>query len=161
MKYNWSREALENTVAQANCWFNWLDALGIPKKGHNYRTLKKKAVEYGINTSHFSYLFGKTHNGKRSVSSQTTEEFFSPDNMHNPSILKREYINRILEGEAKCEICGIESWIGKPIMLQIHHKDGNHENNSIDNLQLLCPNCHAQTETYCNKTRINEQRNDV
>lgn len=68
-------------------------------------------------------------------------------------ILKREYIERILGGEAKCEICGIKTWLGKPIVLQIHHLDGNHKNNSVDNLQLLCPNCHTQTDTYSNKKR--------
>ena len=53
----------------------------------------------------------------------------------------------------KCEICGISEWEGKPITLQLHHKDGNHFNNNIDNLQVLCPNCHYQTENYCSKNR--------
>ena len=153
MKYDWSKEKLEETVNKANCWFNWLDLLNIPKAGCNYRTLKNKAKEYNIDISHFSYMFGKTHNGKRSVKNQTTDDFFSSENSHNKGILKREYIRRILGGEEKCEICGIGEWIGKPITMQIHHKDGNNKNNSIDNLQLLCPNCHAQTDTYCNKKR--------
>lgn len=51
----------------------------------------------------------------------------------------------------KCEQCLNTSWLGKPINLEIHHKDGNHNNNSLDNLQLLCPNCHSYTENYRGK----------
>ena len=47
-----------------------------------------------------------------------------------------------------CSGCGISSWQGKPITLELEHKDGNSENNSLDNLCLLCPNCHSQTPTY-------------
>lgn len=43
-----------------------------------------------------------------------------------------------------CEICGLTEWNGLDIPLELHHVDGNHFNNSLDNLQLLCPNCHAQ-----------------
>lgn len=50
--------------------------------------------------------------------------------------------------EPKCEMCGIESWLGKPLSMHLHHVDGNRFNNNLDNLQILCPNCHTQTDTY-------------
>ena len=53
----------------------------------------------------------------------------------------------------KCNICGISEWNGEPIKLQVHHKDGNRHNNEIDNLQILCPNCHSQTDNWCAKNR--------
>lgn len=43
----------------------------------------------------------------------------------------------------KCELCGNSEWLGQPIPLELHHKDNNHYNNQIDNLQILCPTCHA------------------
>jgi len=49
---------------------------------------------------------------------------------------------------AGCEICGITDWNGKPIVLEMDHIDGNHEHNHPDNLRLICPNCHSQTDTY-------------
>lgn len=52
-----------------------------------------------------------------------------------------------------CEICKNTVWLDKPISLELHHIDGNPMNNNLDNLQLLCPNCHAQTETYRAKNR--------
>lgn len=50
--------------------------------------------------------------------------------------------------EYKCECCGRRTWLGNPIPLELHHKDGNHNNNTISNYQLLCPNCHAFTDSY-------------
>lgn len=46
--------------------------------------------------------------------------------------------------EAKCEICGLSEWQGKPIPLELHHKNGNHYDNTLENLEIVCPNCHAQ-----------------
>lgn len=43
----------------------------------------------------------------------------------------------------KCELCGIEKWLGVEIPLELHHKNGNHYDNSLENLQILCPNCHS------------------
>lgn len=52
-----------------------------------------------------------------------------------------------------CEICGIDSWNNKPICLQLHHIDGRKNNNSLDNLQILCLNCHSQTDNYGSKNK--------
>lgn len=51
----------------------------------------------------------------------------------------------------KCESCGNDTWINQAIPLEVHHKDGDKTNNELDNLQLLCPNCHALTSTYRGK----------
>lgn len=51
----------------------------------------------------------------------------------------------------KCEICGLEIWNNQPIPLELHHKDGNRFNHSLENLILICPNCHAQTKNYRGK----------
>ena len=59
------------------------------------------------------------------------------------------YVKR-LRGEI-CEICGITEWNGKPLTLQIDHIDGDRTNNHLDNLMILCPNCHTQTDTYGSK----------
>lgn len=53
--------------------------------------------------------------------------------------------------EHKCECCGNIEWLGQKIPLELHHIDGNRNNNVIDNFQLLCPNCHAFTDSYRGK----------
>lgn len=50
--------------------------------------------------------------------------------------------------EWKCECCGLNEWMEKSLPLEIHHIDGNRLNNSLDNLQILCPNCHSQTPNW-------------
>lgn len=52
--------------------------------------------------------------------------------------------------EEKCEICGLSKWMDKPIPLELHHKDFNHFNNELSNLQILCSNCHMQAHNYNN-----------
>ena len=53
--------------------------------------------------------------------------------------------------EHKCERCGLTEWLDKPIPLELHHVDGNRDNNVLENFQLLCPNCHAFTDSYRGK----------
>jgi hypothetical protein len=53
--------------------------------------------------------------------------------------------------EYKCECCGIKEWNSNKISLELNHKDGDNSNHSLSNLELLCPNCHSQTDTYRNK----------
>ena len=53
--------------------------------------------------------------------------------------------------EHRCECCGLTTWLNKPIPLELHHKDGDKNHNEFDNYALLCPNCHAFTDTYRGK----------
>lgn len=48
----------------------------------------------------------------------------------------------------KCEICGVDEWCGKPLNCELHHKDGNTHNHALDNLEIVCPNCHSQTDSF-------------
>ena len=62
--------------------------------------------------------------------------------------LKKE---RILED--KCDICDITEWNGNPIVLQLDHKNGKRTDHRLENLRLLCPNCHSQTENFCGRNK--------
>jgi len=79
---------------------------------------------------------------KDDTSYKTAEEYIKGTCVRS-HILKTKLIRDGIK-EPKCEICGLEEWNGKPIPLELHHIDGNHYNNELDNLQILCPNCHAQ-----------------
>lgn len=48
----------------------------------------------------------------------------------------------------KCEVCELTEWLGQDIPLELDHIDGNPDNNIESNLRLICPNCHALTDTY-------------
>lgn len=57
----------------------------------------------------------------------------------------------------RCEVCGLAEWRGQPIPIQMDHIDGNSDNNSPENLRLLCPNCHAQTPTFTRRNKGNSR----
>jgi hypothetical protein len=61
--------------------------------------------------------------------------------------LKRRLLQEGLK-ENRCEICGITRWMGKPVSMQLHHKNGDGSDNRLENIQFLCGTCHSQTETY-------------
>ena len=69
---------------------------------------------------------------------------------YSRSRLKERLIENGLK-EYKCECCGLTKWLDKPISLQLHHINGINNDNRLENLQLLCPNCHSQTENFSTK----------
>ena len=66
------------------------------------------------------------------------------------SQLVSNFQKKIKEGikENKCDICEITEWNGKPISMQLDHIDGNSHNHKLENLRMICPNCHTQTENW-------------
>lgn len=95
--------------------------------------LKQMDIEYSGNKG----LKGKKTDSKY----KTAEEY-----VQNPYVKSHKLkIKLIRDGikEDKCEICGASMWQGVKLPLELHHKDRNHFNNDFDNLQILCPNCHA------------------
>ena len=66
--------------------------------------------------------------------------------------LKNRLINEGLKKNI-CEMCGIKQWYEKPINMQLDHINGNSHDHSIENLRLLCPNCHSQTDTFSGKNK--------
>jgi hypothetical protein len=62
--------------------------------------------------------------------------------------IKRELLFKFGFKEQKCEICNIIDWQNQKLTFHVHHVDGNYLNNQLSNLQILCPNCHSQTENW-------------
>ena len=62
--------------------------------------------------------------------------------------------SRVLQEQSrKCLKCSLSEWFGQKLVLELEHKDGNHQNNSRDNLEGLCPNCHSITDTWRGKNK--------
>jgi 5-methylcytosine-specific restriction endonuclease McrA len=68
-----------------------------------------------------------------------------------PSVRRTHLKDRLIrEGflTPGCAFCGITTWRGKPLSLELDHRNGDPKDNRLENLRLLCPNCHSQTETF-------------
>lgn len=69
----------------------------------------------------------------------------------------------IYEQNEKCNVCGLDKWLNKPLILELEHKDGDRNNNNRNNLEALCPNCHSLTNTWrgrnkkTNKHKISDE----
>lgn len=145
-KYNWSEERLRYAVENSECKSDVLRILNISTKSGNFQTLNKYLKKYDINVENLRY---DNKRGNKWLQTKTDEEVFCENSLVSRSTLKRRIQKDDLI-EYKCSICGLEGvWFGKPIKLQLDHKNGKNDDNRIENLRYLCPNCHSQTETYC------------
>lgn len=123
------------------------------KRNHTNETKEKirKSIKKYIEKNSNSYLFNDDIKKKRletyfkTIKNKLLNADFST--LGYDAIKKRLFY----EQNGKCNKCGNSEWLGQPISLELEHKDGNHYNNLRDNLELLCPNCHSQTDTYRGK----------
>ena len=146
-KFDYSYENLKNAVEKSKSYLETLRNLGTTSKGGNYNTLKRKIKEYNIDISHF---LKSGWNKNKTFEKVPIEEYLNNKRRIHTYDLKRKLIKAGLK-EDKCECCGVSEWQGHKLTIQLHHIDGNNENNSLDNLQLLCPNCHSITDNYAGK----------
>lgn len=119
----------------------------IPQGSSNV-TVKKLIAKLDIDTSHFDVKRAM----QRNKFSWEFENIFKEN-----SPVPRNAVNKLVRkfnvlGDPKCVDCGIEDeYNGKPIDLQVDHKNGVNTDNRIENLRWMCPNCHSQTLTYKGK----------
>lgn len=92
-------------------------------------------------------------NWKHGVVPKTLAELLASKTRVKGQQLKKLLITAGLKKD-ECERCRVgPEWNGLPLVLQVHHLDGDETNNTLNNLQISCPNCHSQTETYAGRNR--------
>jgi len=127
-----------------------LGKLGLVEAGGNYACAKKRADALGLTKEH---MHGQSWNkGKKVGPKRPVEEYLSNQRPIQSHKLKLRLISEGLK-QHKCECCGITEWNGQLAPIELDHIDGNRYNNTIENLRILCPNCHAQTDTYRGKNK--------
>lgn len=143
---NYTDEQVIEAVAQSDSVRQVLDKLGLKPAGGNYKTFYRLVKKLELDTSHF--LGRAIHRGKKlDYRTKSIEDYLSNKYRITSHKLRLKLIE---EGifEHKCCNCLLTEWNNLPIPLELDHIDGNNENNNLNNLRLLCPNCHAQTSTY-------------
>lgn len=144
----YSNEDVVLAVKDSISYRQVLEKLHLKAAGGNYLSLKNLIKQLNLDISHFK------HNGwnkdKKFGPKRKIEDYLSNNKSIQSFKLKKRLISEKMF-DYKCQSCNLTSWLDKPIPLELHHIDGNHQNNNLSNLTLLCPNCHALTSNYRGK----------
>lgn len=117
------------------------------KIGLQFSTFKRKAIKLDC--------YNTNQSGK-GISKKFTHRYELEDIFggKHPEYQSNKLRQRLIKDGIKlnqCESCKLKDWLAQPIKLELHHIDGDRTNNNLENLQLLCPNCHSYTDTYKGK----------
>jgi Zn finger protein HypA/HybF involved in hydrogenase expression len=144
----WNKKRLLNLVQESETISEVLRKLGLSPTGSNFKQFKKYVGIWSIDTSHFtgqSWSRGKSHNR---VAKIPLDECLVEGSHYSTTNLKKRLIREGLK-KNYCECCGVGSeWNEQPLTLQLDHINGVNTDNRIENLRILCPNCHSQTKTF-------------
>lgn len=138
-------DVFRNAVKESRCLQEVVEKLGYSKSsGSMGRFVKKRIEEMEIDISHFETTHIRSSHPKYALEDILIEN--SP--YGNINRLKQRILKAGLL-KYECHECGNKGeWNGKPLTLQLEHKNGKHNDHRISNLCFLCPNCHSQTDTY-------------
>lgn len=147
------REFYINLIKNSNSLLEVCKKADIVPTTGNYKTLKAIINEEEINISHF-----KRQGGYKKA--KKIEDYLINGSKISSFKLKNKLFKNGIK-EQKCECCGLSEWMGKPLNLELHHKNGVPTDNRIENLEILCPNCHSYTDTYGGKNqKLNIQKKE-
>lgn len=148
MQKKYTKENLSKLVKESYSIAEVCKKLGLKPAGGNYYTIHKYCDLYGIDLSEFVGMGWKNIDVLNNQNKTPLSDIFNNQTNFKSSHLKKRLIEAGIK-ENICEICKCTNvWQNKPITLQLHHKNGNHFDNSLENLQILCPNCHSQQESH-------------
>jgi hypothetical protein len=153
---------LAAAVPKARSIAGVLRELGLRPGGWTYIVIQQRIEELRLDISHFT---GK--GWTRGLKDPTPRRYrpLSEILVANSDYLSTNSLRRRLlkEGlkQPVCEICGGTEWNGRPMPLQLDHANGDRTDNRLVNLRIVCPNCHAQTDTWCGKNRGRKARASV
>lgn len=136
----YTRDLLYSAVKDSRTWAEVCRKLGVKPATGAQTHVKSRANDFGVDFSHF---LGQAHNRGKIFGSKQPIEFYLVQNSNAKShTLKLRLIKEGIKKEV-CEECGLKEWLGLPIPLELDHINNNHWDNRLENLKILCPNCHS------------------
>lgn len=147
-----SEEQAREAIAESRSWSEALRRLRYRAAGGNQKTLQKYAKKWGISTDHFDQDAIRTEALRRGRI--PTKKILVERSSYGRGNLKARLYDEGLEQPA-CELCGQgEMWRGSRMALILDHINGVYDDNRIENLRILCPNCAATLETHCGRKNL-------
>ncbi|MET9563154.1 HNH endonuclease signature motif containing protein [Streptomyces tauricus] len=147
----WTKEILEPVVASSKSVNEVVRRLGLDSVGGHHTNITRRIKAYGLDTTHFEPV-ARTEKMRDNQRRRTAAEILVEDALAHARRTPGSRLKRALRElgiDERCGSCGLEAvWLGEPLPLEVDHIDGNWRNNRVENLRLLCPNCHSTTDTY-------------
>lgn len=148
-------DQFQELLNTSNSFVDILIKVGLDPYNGNHKTLNHRIKEEGFDISNLEK--NRRKNQERHIKSLSKKRTYRLEDIlvENSTFDRKNLKNKILEYKLlpyKCSICNnIGEWIGEPLSLQLDHINGINNDNRIENLRFLCPNCHSQTETFSGK----------
>jgi len=149
-KHRYSIEQVQIAAKQSKSYRNVLKLLKVVPAGGNYQVIKSFIKKNNIDISHFTgrgWNAGKVIGPRKDLSKYLSNELQITSHKLRLRLLKDKIF------EHKCYLCNNSTWQNQPIPLELHHLNGNHLDNNLKNLTLICPNCHSFTPNHKSKKR--------
>ncbi len=148
---SWTDHQLREAVRASTSMLGVHRCLGLRPGGSTYLQIGRRIADLGLDISHFKGQ-GWSRGLKVTLrpARPLAELLVSDSDYLNTSDLKHRLFKEGLKNR-QCESCGRRTWQDLPMPLQLDHVNGVRSDNRLENLRILCPNCHAQTETWCGR----------